>query len=72
MRALYICSTWEPKPSVAIMMKKKIAHSWGTGIRDNASGYTTKAKPGPETAHTLVRQTHNTDGQENEDTIVNT
>ena len=28
----------DPNPSVAIMMKKKIAHNWGTGMRDRASG----------------------------------
>ena len=34
-------------PRVAIMKKKRMAHSCGAAIRERASGYTTNARPGP-------------------------
>lgn len=40
-------ANWEPKPTVDSMKKKKTDQIAGKGICDSASGYTTKAKPGP-------------------------
>ncbi len=37
----------EPKPNVIIIIKKRIAHKGDTGMFWRASGYTTKANPGP-------------------------
>ena len=50
LRTHSIMENCEPKPRVSIMMKKKTDHSGATGIFDSASGYTMKARPGPETA----------------------
>ena len=40
-------STWELKPSVVIIKKKRVAHSGATGIVASPSGYTTNTSPGP-------------------------
>ena len=40
--------TCESSPKVISIVKKRIAHKGGMGIRVTAAGYTTKAKPDPE------------------------
>ena len=38
---------WVPKPNASSIVKNSSAHSLEPGRRDTASGYTTKASPGP-------------------------
>ena len=48
--AVEMVSTWvniESKPRVRSMIKKRRDQNWGAGILVNASGYTSKTKPGP-------------------------
>lgn len=46
---LWLCSefTWLSMPRVSNIRKKSTAHRWGKGRVNMASGYTTRARPGP-------------------------
>lgn len=47
--------TWLSRPTVKSMRKNRTAHSWGRGSLETASGYTTKAIPGPESGTRELR-----------------
>lgn len=47
--------TWLSKPSVNNIKKKQIDQNGAPGIIANASGYTTKARPGPKTKTYILK-----------------
>lgn len=45
---IWIPPNCDPRPRINIMMKNKIAHNCGRGIKSTASGYVIKVNPGPD------------------------